>query len=198
MRKGRFLVVTTLTHNCSWLKELHVLKWRGSWGKEGPVTGPKRDPAHGEVPRRDTITEAMECSQKGIYHDSTLEDPTSSWKSQRQIVVPNQWTEADDPCCWIRERLKEAEEEGDPVGGPAVSINLDLRDLSDIGPPNRQHTPADQHTYSRELPVLCSLRDDAPNPQVTGGPREFRGQVVWRMGRRYGMWSSRRVDGWVG
>jgi hypothetical protein len=26
------------------------------------------DPAQGEVPRPDTITEAMECSQKGIYH----------------------------------------------------------------------------------------------------------------------------------
>ena len=26
-------------------------------------------------------------------------------------------------------RLKEAEEKGDPVGGPAVSINLDSQDL---------------------------------------------------------------------
>jgi hypothetical protein len=38
---------------------------------------------------------------------------------------------------------KEAEEKGDPVGGPAVSINLDPRDLSNTGPPNRQHTPDD-------------------------------------------------------
>ncbi|KRY62372.1 hypothetical protein T4D_6901 [Trichinella pseudospiralis] len=29
-----------------------------------------------------------------------------------------------------RGRLKEAEEKGDPVGGPAVSINLDPQDLS--------------------------------------------------------------------
>jgi hypothetical protein len=42
-----------------------------------------------------------------------------------QIFAPNQWTEAADPCGWIRERLKEAEEEGNPVGGWAVSINLD-------------------------------------------------------------------------
>jgi hypothetical protein len=34
-----------------------------------------------------------------------------------------------------------------------------------------------QHTHSRALPGLCSFRDDAPNPQETGGPREFRGQV---------------------
>jgi hypothetical protein len=27
-----------------------------------PVTGPKWDPSQGEVPRPDTITEAMECS----------------------------------------------------------------------------------------------------------------------------------------
>jgi hypothetical protein len=34
-----------------------------------------------------------------------------------QIFVPNQWTEAADPCCLIREKLKEAEEMGNPVGG---------------------------------------------------------------------------------
>ena len=59
-----------------------------------------------------------------------------------------------------------------------------------------------QHTYSRGLPGLCSFIDDAPNPQETGGPRKFRGQVGWgdgastwrRVGRRCGMWSSHRVD----
>jgi hypothetical protein len=34
--------------------------------KRSLATGPKWDPAQGEVPRPDTITEAMECSQKGI------------------------------------------------------------------------------------------------------------------------------------
>ena len=33
------------------------------------MIGPKWDPAQGEVPRPDTITEAMEHSQKGTYHD---------------------------------------------------------------------------------------------------------------------------------
>jgi hypothetical protein len=42
------------------------------------VTGPKWDLAKGEVARPDTITEAMEHSQKETYHDCTLEDPTSS------------------------------------------------------------------------------------------------------------------------
>ena len=39
--------------------------------------------------------------------------------------------------------MKEDEEKGNPAGGPAVSINLDPHDLSNTGPPNRQHTPAD-------------------------------------------------------
>jgi hypothetical protein len=34
-----------------------------------------------------------------------------------------------------------------------------------------------KHTYSRGLPSQCSIRDDAPNPQETGGPSEFRGHV---------------------
>ena len=33
-------------------------------------------------------------------------------------------------------------------------------------------------TYSRGLPSLCLFKDDAPNPQDTRGPREFRCQVV--------------------
>jgi hypothetical protein len=42
--------------------------------------------------------------------------------------------------------LEEGEEEGNPVAGPAVSINLDSWDLSDTGTPSRQHTPADMRT----------------------------------------------------
>jgi hypothetical protein len=51
---------------------------------------------------------------------------------------------------------------------------------------------------------LCSFRDDAPNPQETGGPRslEVRWCVGWghicgekEVGRSYGVWISRRVDG---
>jgi hypothetical protein len=45
----------------------------------------------------DTITEAMECSQKGAYHDCALKDPTSSCKSQTQIFTHNQWAKAADP-----------------------------------------------------------------------------------------------------
>jgi hypothetical protein len=48
---------------------------------------------------------------------------------------------------------------------------------------------------------LCSFRGDAPNPQKSGGPREFRGQMGWSVGastwrqggvgRSYGKWKSR-------
>jgi hypothetical protein len=89
--------------------------------------------------------------------------------------------DAADPCGWIRGKLEEAEEEGNPVGGSAVSINLVPRDLSDTGTPTRQHTPDDmrlQHICSRELLGLDLIREDAPNSQETGGPREFRG-LVW-------------------
>jgi hypothetical protein len=52
--------------------------------------------------------------------------PNEQLKSQMQIFVSSQWREAADPCDWIRERLVEAEEGGNPVGGPVVSVNLDL------------------------------------------------------------------------
>ena len=63
--------------------------------KEGPATGPKWDPAQGA----DTITEVIEHTVKGIYHNCPLKDPTSSWKNQMQIFAHNEWTEAPDPCC---------------------------------------------------------------------------------------------------
>jgi hypothetical protein len=109
---GCYPNIKTLTHNCSCLKELHWWKWRGAWGKEGPVvTSPKWDPAQGEALRPDTITEAMEHSQKGTCHDCPPKDPTSSWKSQMQIFAPNQWTETADPLGWIRGKLEENEED---------------------------------------------------------------------------------------
>lgn len=40
------------------------------------------------------------------------------------IFALHQWTGAADSSGLIREKPKEAEEEGHPVGGPTVSINL--------------------------------------------------------------------------
>jgi hypothetical protein len=39
------------------------------------VTGPKWDPAQGEVPRPETITEAMVCLQTEACHDCPLKGP---------------------------------------------------------------------------------------------------------------------------
>jgi hypothetical protein len=44
----------------------------------------------GRGPRPDTITEAMELSQKGTYHNCPLKESKSTWKSQMQIFAPNQ------------------------------------------------------------------------------------------------------------
>jgi hypothetical protein len=113
--------------------------------------------SQGEVPRPDTITKAMKCSQKGTYHDHTLEDTKSRWKSQLQIFAPNQWADTADPCGWIRESLEEAEEEGDPVGGPAVSIILDpkITQTLDHQPGNiHQLIWGPQHIYSKVLIFL--------------------------------------------
>jgi hypothetical protein len=38
-----------------------------------------------------------------------------------------------------------------------------------------------QYIYSRGLPGLGSVREDVPNPQETGGSREFRGLLGWRV-----------------
>jgi hypothetical protein len=98
---------------------------------------------------------------------------TALWKSQMQILTPNQWTEAGD---W---KLEVAEEEGNPIGKPVISTNLDPRDCSDTEPPTRQHTLADtrlQHN-SKSLPGLDSVWEDAPNHQETWGPREWEGLV---------------------
>jgi hypothetical protein len=53
------------------------------------------------------------------------------------ILMLNQWTEVGVPCGWIREKLEDAEEEGNLIGRPAVSTKLDPCDLSDTEPPTR-------------------------------------------------------------
>jgi hypothetical protein len=61
-----------------------------------------------------------------------------------QIFAPNQWTEAADPCGWIKEKMEV--EEGNPVGGTGVSINLDPWGLSDTVSPTRQNKAADMRS----------------------------------------------------
>ena len=91
IKSKKFLVQKN--HKCSCLKGLQGQKWRRAWGKGGQVTGSNWKPTQEEAPRPDTITEAMECTQKGAYHDCHLKDPKSSWKSQMQIFTSNR-------SCW--------------------------------------------------------------------------------------------------
>jgi hypothetical protein len=106
-----------------------------------------------------------------------------------QIFAPNEWTEAAVLFGWIWERLEEAEKEGDHVGGKTVSINAGPWDYLDTESPTKQYTPADmrpQHIYSRGLLGLGWVRENALNPQESGGPREFRGLVGCGIGGRGG------------
>jgi hypothetical protein len=113
--------------------------------KRRSSNSPKRDPAQGEVLRPDSITKAMEHSQKGTYSDYPPQDSTSSLKSQMQLFAPNQWIEVADPYGQIRVELDEAEEESNPVEGPAVSINL-VRSL--------KHWTTNQAAYTSQYEAL--------------------------------------------
>ena len=71
--------------------------------------------------------------------------------------------------------------------------------------PEMSQTLDHQHIYSRGLLCLCSVREDAPNPQETGGPRKFRGLVVWGVGttsQRQGcgeeVWGVEHLEGGQG
>ena len=100
--------------------------------------------------------------------------------------------------------------EGDPVEGPAVSITLYPGYLSDPGPPTRQYTPGDMRPpthIQKRTAGMSSVREDIPNPQETGGPREFRGVVgwglgvgtsSWRQGSREEVWDVEQSEGGQG
>jgi hypothetical protein len=138
---------------------------------------------------------------------AALWEAQQATERQMQILIPNQWREAGEPSGWIRKRPEEAEEEGNLIGRPAVSTSLDPRDLSDTEPPIRQHTLADmrpQHIFSRGLPGLATVREEAPNlgetPEAPGSRDVWWGggrgveTSSWRQGRRNGMRNSERTD----
>jgi hypothetical protein len=62
--------------------------------------------------------------------------------TETDILTPNQWTEVEDLCGLMWERLEEVEEDGIPIGRPVVSTNLDHQDLSGTKPPTRYPTLA--------------------------------------------------------
>ena len=52
------------------------------------MIGSKWDPAQEGALRPNTITEAMECSQKGTYHDCPLKDPTAAERVICRYLYP--------------------------------------------------------------------------------------------------------------
>ena len=128
------------------------------------------------------------CAHKrGLSWLPSEEDSTSSWKSQMQIFTPKQWTEAADPCDWIREKLEEAEDDGAPIGRTAVSTSLDPMDLSGTEPTTRQHTLADMR-----LPTHIQQRtsgSELSQGRCTQVSRDWKPQGVERS-------DGARVKGW--
>jgi hypothetical protein len=78
----------------------------------------------------------------------------------------------------MRRAILWEEQQSQLIWTPEISQTLDHQTGSIY-----QLIGGSQHTYSRGLLGLCSFREDAPNPQETGGPREFRSQVEWGVGR---------------
>ena len=88
-----------------------------------------------------------------------------------QILTANHWTELRDPYGRVRERSEGNEGDGNPIGRPTVSTNLDSWELPETKPPTksicrlvRRHSSPLWHISSRGLPCLVSVGDDVPNP----------------------------------
>ena len=126
-------------------------------------------------------------------------------KDQMQIFTSNHWTEAADPCGWMRERLKKGKEEGYSLGGPAVSGPL----RSQKHWTNKKMIWGPQYIYSRALPILGSekiyitlKRLEVPGSlEVWCGEGWRLGKSSWRQGCVGGMevWDAEQLEGeWGG
>ena len=107
------------------------------------MTGSNWDLAQGKAPRPHYYWGYDVLTNRGLPWLPYERPKKQLKKSQIQIFTPDQWIEAADPCRWIMKKLEEAEEDGDPIGRPAVSTNLDAWGFSDNEPQIRQHSLAD-------------------------------------------------------
>ena len=57
-----------------------------------------------------------------------------------QILRATHWTEVRDPNGRIRGKIEGAEGDGNPIGRPTVSANLDPWELPETKPPTKEHT----------------------------------------------------------
>jgi hypothetical protein len=70
--------------------------------KKSPVKGPKWDPAQTGGPKAWHYYWGYGAFTKRYLPCLPSERPNKQLKSQIQLFAPNQWTDAADPCCWIR------------------------------------------------------------------------------------------------
>jgi hypothetical protein len=109
---------------------------------------PNWDPTQGETPSPEILLRLW-CAHK------KRPMMTAPERLNKQLTLTsNQWTETADPCSWIREKLEEAEKEGNRIGRPAVSIKLDpeiTQTLSHQPGSTHQLIWGLQHVYSRGL-----------------------------------------------
>ena len=57
-----------------------------------------------------------------------------------QILTANHWTEVKGPYGRVRGRIEGEEGDGNPIGRPTLSTNLDPQELPETKPPIRDHT----------------------------------------------------------
>ena len=120
-----------------------------------------------------------------------------------QIFTTTQWIDAADPYCWTRDKLEEAKEgtlEEDQhfqlTWTPKTSETPDHQPGS-----IHQLKWGSQHTYSRGLLSLGSVREDAPNPQENGGPGSLEvgkgrgGDILMETGDREEVWDVEQSEG---
>ena len=111
-----------------------------------------------------------------------------------QILIAKHWTEVRDPYGRVRGRIEGAEGDGNPIGRPTVSTNLDPWELPETEPPTKEHTQAGLRPWgicSRRLPSLASEGEDTQMgvsrdlmPEEGGNP--LRGKGEGRKGKYFG------------
>jgi hypothetical protein len=57
-----------------------------------------------------------------------------------QILTANYWTDVEGPYGRVRGGVEGAEGDGNPIGRPRLSTNLDPQELPETKPPTREHT----------------------------------------------------------
>ena len=153
-------------------------KTEKTWWKWGPVKGSRWGPAWGKAPRPYTTTEAMKCSQKGAYYDCTRMTQKATGRvrcrylhptnGQKLLIPLVQWGKS-----WkkLRRRATLYEDKQSHL----TWISKTSLTLSHQSGKIYKLTWCPKHTYSRGLPGLGLVREDAPNPQETGGHRQSLG-----------------------